>query len=279
MGEGHNKRQRFLVDHPYCIFCGGNVPAATIEHCPPRSVFINRNYPEGFEFPACKDCNQGSSDQDLLVAMLSRMDGIGNKGDIDGKSIGYMKMANKQHPGLFQNMKLSALEARKFNRKAGIAVPPGLTHQQLGVVRLPPEAHRAVQLFSKKLAKSLYYKHTGETKIFPIDGCLTLHWFTNANVILNKGVTVFDLMRNMGGDKPTIERARQNMNDQFEYKITMSNDHDIFIIQASFRLTFGMVIMGSTKRGLLEEIIIKLRKHTAKEGPFTVLQSQILPIA
>ena len=59
---------------PYCIFYGGIGPAVEVEHCPPRALFDGRHAPEGFEFPVCRDCNGGTSDEDLLVSFLSHMD-------------------------------------------------------------------------------------------------------------------------------------------------------------------------------------------------------------
>ena len=96
-----------------CIFCGGNKPATTMEHCPPRAMFQNRQWPEGFEFPACADCNHGTGDVDVLIAMLARMDPIEEKGNLDGKQTGLMRMTNKQFPGMFQKMTVSATEARR----------------------------------------------------------------------------------------------------------------------------------------------------------------------
>ena len=76
-------------------------------------MFQNRQWPEGFEFPACEACNHGSDDHDLLIAMLARMDPFEEKGNKDGKLVGLMKLANKQHPGMFGKMKPSASSCGK----------------------------------------------------------------------------------------------------------------------------------------------------------------------
>ena len=93
MGEKKNRRETFLLAHPVCVFCGGGAKATTKEHCPPRSMFQGRQWPEGFEFPACDSCNHGTSDQDLLVAMLARMDPFENQGNSDGRLAGIMDAA------------------------------------------------------------------------------------------------------------------------------------------------------------------------------------------
>lgn len=123
MGAGTKHRKRFLQEHPICIFCGGSTPAITIEHCPPRSLFQKREWPFGFEFPACQTCNNGSSDEDLLIAMFGRMDPFHNKGNLDGRHPGLMHNVHKQFPNLLSNMMPSASEARKHNRLYGITPP------------------------------------------------------------------------------------------------------------------------------------------------------------
>jgi hypothetical protein len=46
---------------PNCIYCGGEVPAVSIDHVPPRAMFRGRRRPKGLEFASCKGCNEGTS--------------------------------------------------------------------------------------------------------------------------------------------------------------------------------------------------------------------------
>lgn len=173
MGSGTRRRKKFLTENPYCIFCGGRKPSCTIEHCPPRSMFQNRSWPEGFEFPACNECNYGTSNQDLLIAFLARMDPITEKGDLDGKLKGIMYMVNKQYPTLYNQMRLSASEARRRNKELGITPFQGFTHQEMGVVNIPEDLHQSVCKLASKLAKALYYKETSIA--FPLEGELMMN--------------------------------------------------------------------------------------------------------
>jgi hypothetical protein len=63
------RKNAFFSAHPVCIFCGGGEKATTIEHCPPRAMFQFRDWPEGFEFPACESCNHGTADHDLIISL------------------------------------------------------------------------------------------------------------------------------------------------------------------------------------------------------------------
>lgn len=67
-----SKLQKFLVEHPDCYFCGVG-RATTIDHVPPRACFPRGYAPEGFEFPACKECNQGADKNDQIFGMYSML--------------------------------------------------------------------------------------------------------------------------------------------------------------------------------------------------------------
>lgn len=233
-------------------------------------MFQDRHWPEGFEFPSCVHCNNGTDDHDLLVAMLARMDPFENKGDKDGKQVGLMKLVNKQFPGLLQRMMPSAAEARRTNKELGIEPAPGQTHQETGVVNVPKEFHEAVCTLARKLAKGVFYNATGTC--FPNDGCLLSNWFTNVNLLREGKYVIFEILKDLGGTVPDLVRSGKFLNDQFEYKFTLSPEKNIFIIQARFGNSFGLVILGCTLPGRLEAMIERLREQEKRDGPFVILQ-------
>lgn len=69
MGQSRQRTEAFLAGK-YCVFCGGTVPATTIEHAPPRVMFVQKLRPKGHEFPACNRCNNGTSQQDQVAALM-----------------------------------------------------------------------------------------------------------------------------------------------------------------------------------------------------------------
>ena len=277
MGTATRKRKEdFYREHPFCAFCGGSVPATTVEHCPPRAMFQNKQWPEGFEFPACFDCNHGSSNDDLLVAMLARVNPFEETGDTDGRFSGLVKGVNTQFPGLLQKMMPSAVEARQSNRRLNLTPGPGQTHQETGAVKITTEVDDAVSTFARKLAKSIYYKDAGKT--FPKEGCLLMNWFTNEQLFKDGRYISFEILKEVDGVIPSLVRTGKYLNDQFEYKLSMSNELDVFMLQAMFGQAFGLVIYGSSVPGKLEPILVQLRETGQRSGPFTVLESTILPI-
>ncbi len=274
MGSSTRHRQRFLTQNPICAFCGGNTFATTIEHCPSRALFQHRKWPEGFEFPACKACNQGSGDDDLIVAMLARMDPFEEKGNLDGSLKGLMYRVNKQKPGLLAKMMPSAIEARRSNLKLGIEPQLGQTHQEAGGVKITEEIHASVCTLARKLVKGIYYRDI--KRIFPDTGCLLLNWFTNADLIKDGNYVIFDILKELSGDAPPLKRGGSYLNDQFEYKITFSPDADFLVLQAKFGNSFGFVVFGCAIEGRLEKTVENLRERTERSGPFAILQSTTL---
>lgn len=271
MGSSKRKRESFLAKHKFCAFCGGGKTATSIEHCPPRAMFQGRQWPEGFEFPACDACNFGSSNEDVLVAVLARMDPFENSGNEDGTLEGLMHNVNRQYPDFFKKMMPTATEARRQNRRLGIKPAAGLTQQEAGPLKIPEEAHKAVCVFSGKLAKAIFYLETG--KIFPDSGCLLLHWFTNAELFKEGKYPVFEHLKELQGNAPQLQRGKTFLNNQFQYKISISPEHDIFILQALFGKSFGFVVFGSPIQGKLEASFEQLRKQKGRDGPFEILQS------
>jgi hypothetical protein len=277
MGQAKNKRSIFFAAHPICAFCGGREHATTIEHCPPRAVFNGRHWPEGFEFPACEACNSGTSNEDVMIAFLSRLDpreGIGNE---DGKLAGYMKNANAQFPGLIQNMMPTATEARRLNSDLGIKPQPGQTHQDVSPVKIPIEMHKAVCVFGRKLSKAIYYLHA--ERPFPNEGCLLLNWFANADILREGKSALFEALKDIAGDTPLLQRGGKYLNEQFDYKVSISQDNASYLVQARFRNAFGFAVLGSTTSGYLEGIITKLQEQNSREGPLTVIQSPSLSLS
>lgn len=274
MGEAkrkQNRNQRFLAENPTCAFCGGEAPATTIEHCPPRAMFIGRTWPEGFEFPACANCNHGSGDHDVLVSVLARGAPLVGSGNEDGYLRGLIGQVNQQNRGLLARMKLSGVESRRTNRSVGVVPGPGQTHQDIPFVKILPEHHDAVAALATKLTKGLYYRETGQ--IFPNGGCLLMNWFTNLDLFKTGTYPVFDLLKTQQGDVPKIVRSGHKLNHQFECKITPRPCDGFFILQASFGMAFGFAVFGNAQRGKLEAVVAQVQADRGSAGIFKVLQS------
>lgn len=267
MGEARRKKQRLQDQGLPCIFCGGVAVATTEEHCPPRSLFRDRQWPEGFAFPACQRCNGGSSDDDLLIAFLAH---LGPEADeaTRRKSVGLMKAVHRQAPGLLGKMlSVSAVEARKFARKTGMKREPGMTFKDIGVVNVPDQLHAAVGRFALKLTKAVYYRHAG--LVLPANAGVLFQWFTNAELREHGRILVLDAMKQFDGMSAPITRTGQDLSDQFDYKYSVDEHGALHMLQVVFGEVFGFVSIFSQEAGRMERIHGELVQQAGKEGPFT----------
>src|SRR5215213_5524056 len=110
MGQGRERLLKFLQQHPFCCFCGGSTFATTRDHVPSRGMFAGRIWPEGYEFPACYDCNHGTQRDDAIVAVCSRIHS-GNRDQTPQEKEEWRKQLrafNERHPGEPKKMLLTA---------------------------------------------------------------------------------------------------------------------------------------------------------------------------
>jgi len=269
MGMSRKHKDAFKLEHPACIFCGGLNPMTSIEHCPPRAMFQHRQWPEGFEFPACDACNLGSADDDLIVALLARINPFDGSGGADGRFSKLASSIRQKHPGLIARMYPTPGQARRLNRSLGLTVAKGKTHQESGVANVLPEMHRAVEVFAAKLAKAIYYKET--SKVFPLDGELLMKWSGNSHLVTQGRYLLLDSLGDLPGNAPELRRGRTVLNDQFSYALNMADGGDLFAIRATFGAGFALLIFGTPLPGSLDNHYALVAELTGQQTTFTRL--------
>jgi hypothetical protein len=185
MGQNKQRKERFFLEHPTCIYCGSDTPATTQDHWPPRSFFIGRIWPEGFVFPACRKCNAASRIDEMLMAMLCRLSiknaGLclpGSDAFNEWKSIaGGVK---RVRPEVYDSMLMSIQQKRAELRSGRLLLPAGTLLKDLPVVSLVhPAFPKAVETISRKLFCSLYYHHT--KRILTAEARIAVFWRTNTS--------------------------------------------------------------------------------------------------
>jgi hypothetical protein len=187
MGASKIRRAKFFGAHPLCCFCGGVAKATTEDHVPGRSIFDERHWPEGYNFPACEACNGLSRFDELIIAMLSR---IRSKNDFtteqqDAEMRRAMDGVRNNFPEAYQAMRPRANDVRRFLRNRGREKPQGASLLDVPIIKLgQPEFLLAIKTFSTKLFCALHYKHTGA--IVPPTGVIVSWFFSNVQVFDGK---------------------------------------------------------------------------------------------
>lgn len=231
MGEARRKRETheaILKRFPYCIYCGGQQPATSIEHMPPIMMFKGKQRPDGLVFPACDECNQGTSHSDLVASMLGRVypdagDPI-EKADIQ-KTIS--AVANNV-PGVLNEMHLDDAEQELTRRRLGIGIGGGF-------LRLNgPLLTRHMTVFAAKLGLALYFDATG--KALPVTGRIVPFWFSNVQSL--EGKIPAEFLNTLPALK-TLQQGRKSVGDQFQYSQFVAPDGLWAGFFATFRFSFA----------------------------------------
>lgn len=236
-------------------------------------MFKQKQAPDDLEFPACVECNHPTSNDDLLIAWLGRMDPEAGRGDDDGRLPGLMVAMHHQFPGLLPSMLLSVREARRINAALGRRPAKGETHTEAAsAVKVTDEVERAICTIGRKLAKGLYYRELGAC--LPTNGCILMMWEVGVRVGDSFAFPMVDSVRDMAGARtPAVQRNRKSLQDQFTYHLAHCPVEERLLVGARFRSAIGMLLFASGIPGQLEATIA----DTTDSAGY-VLQSPIMSL-
>ena len=206
MGTRGANRRKFLSNNQFCCFCGGFVRATTIEHAPPLVFFRDKQRPAGLEFPACKRCNNGSSQLDQVASYFAITSGL-----VEGND----EYASKLLQGISNNTP-EVLRHLSHSRDEVISVRG--EDRDMVVVSLNPKLARLwINPWIAKQAFALWYLHAG----YPIDGegFVSVKWLTN-HALMERGLpeNLFEIAQFEG----ELAQGKKRVSDQFFYRYQIS---------------------------------------------------------
>lgn len=222
------RRDAFFAKHPTCCFCGGIAPAIEIDHIPARHLFRERQWPVGYEFPACAECNDASAMDELIMGFLVRIARDTRTPEDEKELEKAIRSVHDRHPHIVNGMReLSRIETRKLLRERGLSIA---SFGDLYAVTMPADLIDVPQRYGNKLGRALYYLHTG--RIVPPGGGVTVKAITNIDFIS----PIFPRERfNILNGKPVLTRAGKSLEDQFVYRYAVPVDG----LAAGFLVQFG----------------------------------------
>ena len=237
MGNKSQRKKIFLNEHPICCFCGGETPATEPDHIPSRVLFDNRQWPEGYEFPACVACNRETRHDEQVVAMLSRVYPDANTPEGIKKTQERIRAVAHNYPEIPVEMQPTIRQKINAAKKYNIEIPEGKSSADIPALSLKgPLVNKAVTNFGRKLFLALYYKHTSE--ILPKESGVALLWFSNLQIEHGElPREIASLVSNF----PTLERCNTNLYDQFFYRYVVSDCRNQAVFVAFFRQSFAIL--------------------------------------
>lgn len=206
-------------------------------------MFAGRNWPEGYEFPACGPCNQGSSLQDRLFAFTATVP-VANalEGQRRVEWLALIRDINKDHPGLLQSLVMSTAEKRGALRSLAIALPPGQTIGGTGMLRSVPDLEAAVQVVLTKLAKAVHYKQAG--RIVPSGAAVQIRLYPNSELLAGRFPS--DLLNELLGEE-RLRRSGRDLGDQFNcwFGVTDDGANGVYICTFGESMAAGLTVLFS----------------------------------
>lgn len=229
MADGKRKKERFKAEHPWCCFCGGDVPATTIDHIPARTCFRNREYPHGFEFPACDHCQSASRMDEIAFAFWVRALDHNDDNLIDRDFDRLINGLMNNLPDLAPQGIASRQGKRQALRRMGLRMAPGHTLDQAPIVNIDTRLHAYIDRYARKIALALYYRE--QKRIAKSSHRVLATWGQASDpVFINRSQSFY----NMTPDRTIGDRPNVDIGDQFRYQCNKADNPDVFAALAEF---------------------------------------------
>jgi hypothetical protein len=241
-GEKRRRKERFLADHQFCCFCGGDEVATDIDHQPLRALFSERKWPLGFEFPACSSCNTRTRHSELVVAFYAQAADPRHERHSAAQFRKLVDGIANNVPEALPILDLPANQKRKILREHGMDLPIGTTTLDIPAVEIPKAFRPALLRFAAKLFCALYYKELG--MIFPRNGAISC-FFTLTRKLDDEA------MSRVLKPAPNLRRTARSgrdLTEQFCYRFGGREDGRVFVVVAHLREGFMLVLTGVTDR-------------------------------
>jgi hypothetical protein len=249
MGEAKAKRRAhasILKAHPWCIYCGGVYPADTIEHMPPIAMFDDNQRPKGLEFPACRDCNNGTRLSDTAASLLARAYPDAKRpNDLER----LLRGVRNNIPGLLEEMHVGDAGDRDIP-----SMPAGAS-----VLRVNGSILRKhIDVFGAKLGLALHFE-AHRSPVPPAGGVQTM-FFTNASAL--RGELPNELIQLMPAPR-TLKQGKREVGDQFKYSWALTEEKRHSAFYATFRQSFAIAAVTALDRS-------EFLERNADKHPITI---------
>lgn len=252
MGNQRARREAFFRDNPFCCFCGGSTPAAEIDHIPARHLFRGRQWPEGYEFPACSDCNRASSLDELALGALVRIQVTPTDPPDEKEMQQAFDKLNKRRPEWLQAIRtFTRNEVRRTLKESGLS-PKAFPGGEVYMVQMPEELIESAHRYGKKLGRALYYKATG--RALPLTGDVDVTTLTNTQwTSKDFPLESFHVLNTA----PALSRSGLDLSDQFAYRYATTADTPAAAFLVQFRESLVLLLIAVEDAQKLQ----RLRQH------------------
>lgn len=245
MGASGRQLKRFLSEHPKCCFCGGGASATTIDHIPPRAMFSDRCWPEGYAFPACGKCNSRTSNVEQVVSLYAWLPQQNPSPSARKQFRNLADGVRNNFPEMMPSPVLSANKKRAFLRERGMRLPETSTTDDIKLVDFPRATFDKMVPVACKLFCAIYYRELG--KIFPATGSIQTTLTTTAYISPDQ-MTWF--LRNLPNGRVT-KRANRDITKEFAYRYEAGENDSVLGVLAHLKGHLIWYLGGVADRTLI----------------------------
>ena len=232
MGNRRGRILRLRNEHPVCYFCS-TAATETEDHVPSRECFHGREGPEGFGFPACRNCNNSAGQFEQVVALYMILANYDDKEPSQQQLERLLQGVKNNNPDLMPNVEVNARAARTHFKQQGKKLRVGETYAGTPLLVLPVGNRDAFELFARRLACALFYRQAG--KPVPLDYYIATAWMDWSHPTI---AGIAEQFRNFLPEITMTNRVNTNIGDQFLYLWGLQPDHSIFAFAAQFQKSF-----------------------------------------
>jgi hypothetical protein len=193
-------------------------------------MFHKREWPEGYEFPSCKSCNEATRHDEQIMAMISRFYPEGKTDAEKEETNSIIKAVHKYYPDVIRELLPTSEDLRWY------ASRPWSGAWAWPVPLNGPLVNSSAESFARKLFSALHYKEFN--KVIPAEGGIMLRWYSLADRLDNKLPNELTRMMNK---RALIQRTKQDLSDQFGYTAFKVVDGELSVYFARFRQSFAML--------------------------------------
>lgn len=229
MGQRKNRNERFLRDHRWCCFCGGSTLSTTIDHVPPRTCFYGRAGPDGFEFPACFDCQTATRQAELALGFYARFLDFSEENYSSDEGRKLIQGMNNNLPHLLPRTDIGGSIKRRAMRQVGLQRPPGTFLSDMPLIHISAKVRPYFEAYARKLACALFYRE--RARIAPSDYWIWSSWTAQGMP------TQVDSLHSFIEMTPYVRvGSRKNLSfgDRFSYRYNCGDSPDMMATLAQF---------------------------------------------
>ena len=259
MGQQKQRRLRFFSEHPICCFCGGEAAAEEIEHYPPKVMFIGKQRPAGFEFPACISCNRVTRKSDSVVSFFAKYASANAFASSRQKEFEKDAIALAKYcPTTYDEILEGRYGNRALERKLSARVK-----EKVSVITTGATQKKHLEVFAIKMTAAAFYQVTG--KIAPAGTLFSIFQHTQVDFTQNQFPNELDNL----GLFHTMSQGTWDVADQFAYRHSVTKEGDAGIFQFLFHknLLISAFLFADKFESLDQQRLIKLEdmKHPPGE--------------